>query len=155
MEILSDFFIAHKEDFSNRRPWSIGTISFLTLLLLPFFLPAQSPYTGGKGDGYAKAELSLLQVSTQPYLQSAVRIFPQPIIQGQMMEISWGDPSLTLEAIQWVDINGSIQTLRLPPKIQEQRLSLLLETLSPGIYGLILQFNQAQYQSKILIFPSN
>ena len=51
-------------------------------------LSAQTPYSGGSGDGYAFASLELSPVATTHDVVHEISLFPSPAISGKPIQIS-------------------------------------------------------------------
>ncbi|MEM7369838.1 MAG: hypothetical protein AAF587_14635 [Bacteroidota bacterium] len=114
-------------------------------------MTAQVPYTGGKGDGYAKARLTHVQVSIEESKATSLKIFPQLVRQGDPVTVQFGTPTEHPVEVEVFSLEGQlVRSYQLEKGIRSFHLST--EELSPTMYILrVLDKLPSSLSQKILI----
>ncbi len=111
---------------------------------------AQAPYRGGAGDGYDQAKLTL-QASNRPAEEPAFSLVPQPLPQGQLLQVELPTEGL----VRWTlyDLQGKVVMSWPVPQVAQARYQLRLGTLPPGPYQLTGVGLPHQFRQLLILVP--
>jgi hypothetical protein len=125
---------------------------FLIIIIQYIATPAQaqSAYHGGKGDGYASAEVKnvVLGIDPEPGVSSFVNLYPNPASASQNLEIICEDAKGY--SIDIADITGKIVLTR---NSGQEKIIILLNNLTTGTYLVRIHHNDSYYLRKLVIMP--
>lgn len=125
-------------------------IFFLSLNLWTLAALAQAPFTGGVGDGYARASLTLLTRLEAPESSMRIRVFPQPVAVGGEVHIEYRGQ----KGGQWQLLDAQGRVVR-SGAWQRETLALSTRELPTGLYVWHLQAQTRRIQQKIWIVSGN
>jgi hypothetical protein len=111
---------------------------------------AQSAYHGGKGDGYASAEVKnvVLGIDPEPGTSYLVNLYPNPVSTSQNLEIICEDAKGY--SIDITDLTGKIMMTR---NTSQEKIIIPLGNLGTGAYLVRIHHNDSYYLRKLVIMP--
>jgi hypothetical protein len=121
---------------------------FLLFGIISFSLKAQSAYHGGKGDGYASAEIHniVLGIDDAGNETPAISVYPNPATQGQSLNLS-----CSVTGGFHVDIVNLTGQVVATVQYEANSGILQLKNLSPGTYLMRLSGSNWVYHQKLVV----
>lgn len=128
---------------------SKSLIAILTCIV-PLLASAQTPYTGGKGDGFAMTEANNVTVGLKLKNHStAIKVHPNPIPKGTPLQVTHPHEqnltTISIETMQGNQVQATSKSENSPST------SLATNHLSQGIYLLRLEYHDRVAIRKIMI----
>ncbi len=121
-----------------------STLIVFIFLLSCFLIQAQSAYHGGKGDGYARAVISLKNVSVKENSNLGIKIFPNPAMH-ELHIIGAYENGLSYEIL---NLNG--QNI-LNGNIKGKQSIIDISHFMRGVYMIRIVANDEVFSKKLLI----
>jgi hypothetical protein len=128
-------------------------IYLISAWLVVFFLgatslPAQAPFTGGLGDGYAQVSLSV-GMSTEEASLKGIRLAPSPLPAGTPLWLTQEGQLLQEGELKLFDPSGrQLFSCQVPERVRQ---AIALPPLPAGLYLIELKGAQGQLHRKLLI----
>jgi len=125
------------------------TISIAVLLMcISNSLSAQSAYHGGKGDGYASAEIQnvVLNINTASPQAQVVSLYPNPIKSSQNLQIM-----MSQSAPFHVEITNLFGQVVFRKFYNDQTTNIPLSGCQPGCYIVSIENGDFKYIQKLVI----
>lgn len=109
---------------------------------------AQAPFSGGEGDGYGRASLSI-GTNVKEASAQAWRVYPQPARVGQAIELSY----IADQPATWALLDLQGRSLRQGQFSSQQAARLETDELLPGRYFLRITTKQGTASRPITLQP--